>query len=390
MSHGRRAAARGEKTSMLANVNGTTLYYELLGEGPPLMLMHGGLGFDHSYFRPWVDPLAEDFTLILYDHRGNGRSERPPDLKDVVHSTWADDADALRQHLGIDRMILLGQSYGGAIALHYALRYQQHLAGLILATAHPAWDYMDVVLEKARQRGTAEEAAAIERRFFEHLESDEEMANLAATIGGMYFYDRDCAAAKIFGINTVFSARRLQPQRHRHPRPAQRGRQARRDRCSHPGALRGRRLHHPLRAVLSAHPLGHSGFQARHVRAQRPYGFRRRAGKVPGRGEQVHTRHGLNVAQGEPARACLAGSLRLVSLPHSCGSARHTPEPGPNKVLDTRRCADRGSTVRRPRNSQGCDRVSEESGTVTLGWYHRGMRNRFPGSGPRPTGDPNG
>ena len=206
MSHGRRAAARGEKTSMLANVNGTTLYYELLGEGPPLMLMHGGLGFDHSYFRPWVDPLAEDFTLILYDHRGNGRSERPPDLKDVVHSTWADDADALRQHLGIDRMILLGQSYGGAIALHYALRYQQHLAGLILATAHPAWDYMDVVLEKARQRGTAEEAAAIERRFFEHLESDEEMANLAATIGGMYFYDRDCAAAKIFGINTVFSA----------------------------------------------------------------------------------------------------------------------------------------------------------------------------------------
>ena len=191
---------------MLANVNGTTLYYELLGDGPPLMLMHGGLGFDHSYFRPWVDPLAEDFTLILYDHRGNGRSERPPDLDDVFHSTWADDADALRQHLGIDRMTLLGQSYGGAIALHHALRYQQHLSGLILANAYPAWDYKDVVLEKARERGTPEEAAAVELRFFEHLESDEEFANLAAAVGRLYFHDPGGEAAKTFGINTVFSA----------------------------------------------------------------------------------------------------------------------------------------------------------------------------------------
>ncbi len=182
------------------------LYYELLGDGPPIMLMHGGLGFDHSYFRPWVDPLADDFTLILYDHRGNGRSERPPDLDDVFYSTWADDADALRQHLGIDRMILLGQSHGGAIALHHALRHQQHLAGLVLANAYPAWDYKDMVLENARQRGTPEEAAAIERRFFEHLESDEDLANLAATIGGMYFHDRDSEAARTFGINTVFSA----------------------------------------------------------------------------------------------------------------------------------------------------------------------------------------
>ena len=206
MRRGLRAAARRETTQMLANVNDTTLYYELLGDGPPLMFMHGGLGFDHTYFRPWVDPLAEDFTLILYDHRGNGRSERPPDLDDVSHSTWADDAEALRQHLGIDRMILLGQSYGGVIALHYALRYQEHLAGLILATAHPAWDYMDVVLEKARQKGTPEEAAAIERRFFEHLENDEDLANLAATIGGLYFHDPDCEAAKTFGIETRFSA----------------------------------------------------------------------------------------------------------------------------------------------------------------------------------------
>ena len=206
MSHGRPAAARGEKTSMLANVNGTTLYYELLGDGPPLMLMHGGLGFDHSYFRPWVDPLAKDFTLILYDHRGNGRSERPPDLEDVFYSTWADDAEALRKHLAIDRMTLLGQSHGGAIALHYALRHQQHLDGLILVNAYAAWDYLDVLLDNARKRGTPDEVAAIETRFFTHLANDEELADLAAAVGGLYFHDRDCEGAKQFGINTHFSA----------------------------------------------------------------------------------------------------------------------------------------------------------------------------------------
>ncbi|MDD9995271.1 MAG: alpha/beta fold hydrolase, partial [Dehalococcoidia bacterium] len=173
---------------MLANVNGTTLHYELLGDGPPLMLMHGGLGFDHTYFRPWVDPLAEDFTLILYDHRGNGRSERPPDLDDVFHSTWADDAEALRQHLGFDRMTLLGHSYGGTIAQHYAIRHQQHLAGLILATTYPAWDYTDVILERAREIGTPDEVAAIEARFFNHVANDEDMEELAAEIGGLYFH----------------------------------------------------------------------------------------------------------------------------------------------------------------------------------------------------------
>ena len=206
MPHDHPAAARRETTQMLANVNGTTLYYELLGDGPPLMLMHGGLGFDHTYFRPWVDPLAEDFTLILYDHRGNGRSERPPDLDDVSHSTWADDAEALRQHLGIDRMILLGHSYGGTIAQHYTLRYQQHLAGLILATTYPAWDYIDVILEKAREIGTPEEVAAIETRFFNHVANDEDMEELAAEIGGLYFHDRDSEAARHVNTDARYSA----------------------------------------------------------------------------------------------------------------------------------------------------------------------------------------
>ena len=191
---------------MKAQVNGTTLHYERFGNGPELMLMHGGLGFDHTYFRPWVDPLAEDFTLTLYDHRGNGRSERPPSLEGVDHATWADDAETLREHLGIENMILLGHSYGGTIALHYALRHQRHLRALILATTYPAWDYRDALIEGARKVGTPSEIEAIETVFFRHLANDEDMEELVARVGGLYFHDRESEAANYVNTEIRYSA----------------------------------------------------------------------------------------------------------------------------------------------------------------------------------------
>ena len=105
---------------MEARVNGTTLYYETIGQGTPMFIMHGGLGMDHSYFRPWLDALADQVTLVYYDHRANGRSERPANLDGVTHATWAADADALREHLGYDQILLFGHSYGGFLAQEYA------------------------------------------------------------------------------------------------------------------------------------------------------------------------------------------------------------------------------------------------------------------------------
>tara|TARA_Y100000817_G_C16841228_1_gene538096 strand:- start:309 stop:1139 length:831 start_codon:yes stop_codon:yes gene_type:complete len=191
---------------MKADVNGTSLYYEVVGSGNPLLIMHGGLGFDHTYFRPWIDSLSEDSKLIFYDHRGNGRSDRSKPLDDVHHSTWADDANALREHLGIEKIVLMGHSYGGVLALHYALRYPDTLSGLILATTYPAWNYKDVVLEKARERGTPEQVSAIENRFFERVKDDDDLEELAGTIGNMYFHDPNNPIAEEFGSEVHFSA----------------------------------------------------------------------------------------------------------------------------------------------------------------------------------------
>jgi proline iminopeptidase len=119
-----------------AAVGGTSLYYDELGQGPVCLVMHGGLGFDHTCFRPALDRLGDRLRLVYYDHRGNGRSGRPP-LETLTMERLADDADALAAHVGADRVVVLGHSYGTFVAQELALRHPGRVAGLILVGATP-------------------------------------------------------------------------------------------------------------------------------------------------------------------------------------------------------------------------------------------------------------
>jgi proline iminopeptidase len=120
------------------------------------------MGLDHTLFRPWLDPLASDRTLVYYDHRGNGRSAAPENWGAVTHASWADDADALRAHLGFDRVAVLGHSYGAYLAMEYALRHPERVEALILVSAAPVFDYVEVVLANAGERDEALAARFIE------------------------------------------------------------------------------------------------------------------------------------------------------------------------------------------------------------------------------------
>ena len=140
---------------MQAQVNGTTLFYTTHGHGIPTLLMHGGPGLDHTYFRPWLDALGDVAELIYHDHRGNGRSERPSSLDELNHETWVEDADRLRAVLGHERIVVLGHSYGGLLAQEYALAHPERLAGLILCCTAPAMDYQETMIANARARGTS-------------------------------------------------------------------------------------------------------------------------------------------------------------------------------------------------------------------------------------------
>lgn len=95
-----------------AAINGTELFYVIVGEGLPCLMMHGGLGFDHNVLHPSLDPLGDTFNLIYYDHRGNGRSGTP-DKETMTHAQFAADGDALAEHLGHEKVAVIGHSYGG-------------------------------------------------------------------------------------------------------------------------------------------------------------------------------------------------------------------------------------------------------------------------------------
>lgn len=116
----------------LQAVNGTSLYYESLGQGAPLFVLHGGPGGSHRYFLPYLADLAADYHLIFYDQRGTGLSDGHLELEAISIDQFVEDLEALRVALGLEKISLMGHSWGGMIALAYALKYQAHLDHLIL------------------------------------------------------------------------------------------------------------------------------------------------------------------------------------------------------------------------------------------------------------------
>jgi proline iminopeptidase len=105
----------------------------------PLLVIHGGLGLDHSYFQPWLDSLKPGVRLIYPDLRANGRSSRGRDADFTLENMVA-DLEALRRALGISRWAVMGHSYGGFVALKYALLHPDRTSHLILVdtSANPA------------------------------------------------------------------------------------------------------------------------------------------------------------------------------------------------------------------------------------------------------------
>ena len=98
----------------------------------PLVCLHGGPGSTHAYFAP-LERLADERPIVLYDQIGCGRSDRPADV-DWSVAVFLEELDALRAHLGLDRVHLLGTSWGGMLALEHALARQETLESLILSS----------------------------------------------------------------------------------------------------------------------------------------------------------------------------------------------------------------------------------------------------------------
>ena len=132
------------------DAHGVLIYYVALGNGSPLVVLHGGPGASHDYFLPWLLPLARTHRLIFIDERGSGRSQRLEDASLYTVEAMAEDVESVRVTLHLGKISLLGHSCGGVLAQAYALKYQQNLSHLILNSTFPSTRQMNEVLAREK------------------------------------------------------------------------------------------------------------------------------------------------------------------------------------------------------------------------------------------------
>ena len=167
-------------------IRDATLYVDVVGRGHPLVLMHGGPGADHWTLLP-LRRLADQFTLIFYDHRCNGRSQGAP-VSSMTFENLTADADALRQKLGYERWAVLGHSFGGHVALEYALRYPDRVSHLVLLDTggDSSWSRHKAV-ELLASRGYSPTKVELARRLFTGEFRSRQMPLIIMRIGSAYY-----------------------------------------------------------------------------------------------------------------------------------------------------------------------------------------------------------
>jgi proline iminopeptidase len=144
-------------------VNGVALYERRIGEGPPVVVLHGGPGAHHDYLLPGFDALATGRRLIYYDQRGGGRS---PVTRDVPVG-WPEqvaDLEALRGLWGVERLTIAGYSWGGMLAMLYAIEHPARVERLALVSPAPAWRAARDEFERRFQERTLSPALQAARR----------------------------------------------------------------------------------------------------------------------------------------------------------------------------------------------------------------------------------
>lgn len=148
----------------------TELYYQVMGSGNPLMVVHGGPLLDHGYLEPQIGKLSDSYQIVFMDQRLSGRSSANSDSSNIRVSTFVSDIEALREHLDLGKIHLMGHSWGGYLALHYGLEYQENLRSLVLVSPMPPRSEQWQREEEALSSRLGEE---YEKRREEILQSDE-------------------------------------------------------------------------------------------------------------------------------------------------------------------------------------------------------------------------
>lgn len=179
----------------LLSLEDARIFYEVVGTGDPIIVVHGGPGLDHGYLQPGLDALAGRNTLVYYDQRGTGRSSAELDSAAINVDAFVDDIEALRRALEFDEVTVLTHSFGSRFGLEYARRYPDRLRALILMNpVDPGTRFADQTATRQQAARTPED----QEELTQLMGSEGFAAQDPATLSAVYrvafrgtFRDRD-------------------------------------------------------------------------------------------------------------------------------------------------------------------------------------------------------
>ena len=186
------------------DVNGASLYCKIIGNGRPVLFIHGGPGLVHNYFLPYMESLLPfGYQLIFYDQRGNGKSTAD-NMDSIKLDLFVEDIEHIRERLGIDKLVLFSHSSGGYLAYLYALKYPQHIDAMICCDNGP-------LTQKGMQEYSANWNKQLEQIDIKAIrampgmsEAAKEMDDESLIVTANRFYDKTKVADFIVNSRTDF------------------------------------------------------------------------------------------------------------------------------------------------------------------------------------------
>jgi|ERR1051326_3371980 proline iminopeptidase len=178
-------AVRG--TRLFVDVEGLAWRWDgnRLRHFPPLFLLHGGPGGNHTGLKKDLGFLRRWFQLFFIDHRGCGLSDRCP-TRTLNLNNNVEDIEALRKQFGFDRISILGSSYGGMVTATYAARYPRNLQLLFLLGTAGSGDFLYAAQEYLRKHGNETQIRVAQRLWKGEFRSQAQLANYFKHLGPLY------------------------------------------------------------------------------------------------------------------------------------------------------------------------------------------------------------
>lgn len=193
---------------MKAYIRGTEIYFDVAGmqievkanrlvEKPILFLIHGGPGGNHLHFKSDSIKLQRLAQLIFIDQRGCGWSKKGKQ-SDYTLENNIEDIEALRQYLGLNKICVLGFSYGGIVAQGYAIRYPKNISKLILVATAPSYHFIEEAKQNLQRMGTKEQIAVCNQYLWPgRFNSDKKVNDYFEIMKSLYYFNLKTARKKL-------------------------------------------------------------------------------------------------------------------------------------------------------------------------------------------------